>query len=151
MKIVIILAFVFLIPIKGQSQDLLNKNKEFINTYTKKQNAILVFDKIITGIGDKPFRSLVYSFNKIQKEEKGIYQMTFDLQDDKCFRYFIAYKSNNYKAPLIKKFNAPNSGLKREKGESIWKNDIEKFEVRIADTRRGNVQAAMFMLVISKR
>lgn len=150
MKIIISLVIVFLFSIKGQSQELLNKNKEAIDRFCQEQNANLVLDRIVTGIGDKPFRMLVYTFNEAQKAKNGIYEMTFNLQDDKCFRYLIAYNSNNYRTLLIKKFDAPGSGLKRENEKLAWKNDTKKFEIRIADTRKGSVQAAMFMLVISK-
>ncbi|HEX8024375.1 hypothetical protein [Mucilaginibacter sp.] len=150
MKIVISLAFIFLFSINVQSQELLDKRKAAIDKYSKAQNSKLAFDKIITGIGDNPFRMLVYTFNATQAAKNGVYEMTFHLEDGKCFRYLIAYNSNNYKAPLIRKFDAPGSGLKRENEKLVWKNKSKKFEISMADTRKGSIQAAMFMLVISK-
>ncbi|NVM62213.1 hypothetical protein FHW88_000489 [Mucilaginibacter sp. SG538B] len=150
------LIYSFLFAVKSESQELLNKNKENIDQYAKHENCSLTFDHIISDAETNPFRMLVYTFSQSEKKKDGIYEITFHLSNDRCFRYLIGYNSNKYKAPLIQKIEGMGSDLQREAGHLIWKNKRKGFEMRIVDTYKGGNPAikgrisTKFMLVISK-
>lgn len=153
--IIFIVACCSLFTIKGQAQELLNKNKAAIDQYAKSQNAKMNMDQVISGMGQSPFRMLIYTFDESAMAKSGIYQIMFHLSKGKCFRYLIAYNSTKYKAPLIQKLDAQNLS-KRKNGETlIWTNDKAGYDVQIVNTYSGGTPgirggiSTMFMLEYS--
>ena len=149
-----IVGFFILLGLGARSQELLNLNKSRIKKIMAGELGILENDRIVQdGINPGPYNYLFFSFPEPVIRKNDIYNISFLLMRDKCYRYILDYGSDRFLKDLTDKFNNPKSELKRVGKELKWINTVKKYEIEILMVKRVNgegkeVKTTSFMLDI---
>jgi hypothetical protein len=132
MKKLLVIAFLLPCFKKAKAQELLNANENQIKTYMEKRGGVFKIKKDFKGDAHHTALSVIYyDWSKFTSMPEDLYDVSFFMSKNKCYKYMIRYNSDRLLSNIIDSVSNKDADISKAEKNLKWVNSKKDYQVEI--------------------